>query len=227
MSRRSLTMTDALQHYLLDIQQPPDDPERRLIEETADMPRASMQIALEQARLMTVLTRLAGARRCLEIGTFTGYSALAVARALPEDGMLIAMDTDSQVTAIARRYWEEAGVAGKIDLRIAPALETLAALRAQGEAGAFDMAFIDADKENYWPYFEACLELIRPGGLILVDNVLWSGRVAEPDNREADTVAIREFNCRVRDDPRVEHCVVPVADGLTLAIRRPAEADGT
>lgn len=221
MSRASLSMDNNLQRYLVECQRPVSDVERRLLEHTAGLPGAGMQIAVEQARLMELLIRLMGARRCLEIGTFTGYSALAVARALPSDGLLVAMDVNSETTAAARAYWEEAGVAGKIDLRIAPALDTLSELLDAGEAGCFDAAFIDADKANYGRYFETCLELLRPGGLIMVDNVLWSGRVADPENHEPNTEAIRAFNRAVRDDPRVDHCVVPIADGLTLAIRRP------
>ncbi|MCA1676079.1 MAG: class I SAM-dependent methyltransferase, partial [Actinobacteria bacterium] len=167
-----------------------------------------------------LLCELMGARRALEVGVFTGYSALSVALALPPDGRLIACDVNAEWTAIARRYWDEAGVGGKIDLRLAPAAETLAALLAGGGAGSFDLAFIDADKEGYRDYYELCLKLLRPGGLVVVDNVLWSGQVADPAVHDPATDAIRRFNALVHADERVRVALLPVADGLTLALKR-------
>jgi caffeoyl-CoA O-methyltransferase len=164
-----------------------------------------------------------GARRCLEVGVFTGYSSLAVALALPDDGRIVACDVSEEWTSVARRYWAEAGVAHKIDLRLAPALETLEALLVEGEAGCFDFAFLDADKENYLRYYEVVLELVRPGGLIVADNTLWSGRVADPANDEASTVALRRFNDFLHRDERVDLSLVPIGDGLTLARKRPAQ----
>jgi caffeoyl-CoA O-methyltransferase len=172
---------------------------------------------------MALLVRLMGARRCLEVGVFTGYSSLAVALALPDEGRIVACDVSEEWTSVARRYWAEAGVAHKIDLRLAPALETLEALLVAGEAGCFDFAFLDADKENYLRYYEHALELVRPGGLIVADNTLWSGRVADPANTEAATVELRRFNARLLADDRVDLSVVPIGDGLTLARKRPAQ----
>ena len=180
---------------------------------------ARMQIAPEQGQFMALLVQLMGAKKCIEIGVFTGYSSLCVALALPPDGKITACDTSEKWTQIARHYWQEAGVAQKIELRLAPALKTLDALLAENQAGTFDFAFIDADKENYLAYYERCLKLLRHGGLIAIDNTLWSGRVAEPDNREADTVAIREFNSKLHHDQRVALSLLPIADGLTLALK--------
>ncbi len=193
---------------------------RRLRAETASHPMAIMQIPPEQGQFLALLARLTGANRTLEVGVFTGYSSLAVALALPQDGKIVACDVSEEFTSVARRYWEEAGVAGKIDLRLGPAAETLERLIDDGNAGSFDFAFIDADKPSYWTYFEQCLTLLRPGGLIAVDNVLQEGKVADPENREPNTLSIREFNQRVRDDARVESCMLPLADGLTLARKR-------
>ena len=161
-----------------------------------------------------------GAKNALEVGTFTGYSALCVARALPADGRLIACDVSEEWTAIARRYWEEAGVADKIDLRIGAALATLDAMVDGGQGGSFDFAFIDADKENYAGYYERCLALLRPGGVVGVDNTLWSGAVADPDNQSDETLAIRALNRLVYEDDRVDSCVLPIGDGLSLALKR-------
>lgn len=169
---------------------------------------------------MQLLVRLIGARNTIEIGVYTGYSSLSVALALPPDGKTIACDINTDWTAIARRYWKEAGVAHKIDLRLAPALQTLDILIREGEEGKFDFVFIDADKENYWRYFEYSLKLLRPGGLIAVDNVLWSGKVVDPMSDDKDARAIREFNARLKDDARVFLSLVPIADGLTLAMKR-------
>ncbi|HKI38634.1 MAG TPA: class I SAM-dependent methyltransferase [Gemmataceae bacterium] len=192
----------------------------RLRAETAALPQARMQIGPDQAALLALLVRLTGARRALEVGTFTGFSALAVASALPPDGRLVTCDVNEEWTAIARRYWEEAGVAGRIDLRLGPAAETLAGLLRDGAAGSFDSAFIDADKESYDTYYESCLRLVRPGGLIAIDNVLWSGAVADPSAVDAETSAIRALNLKVRDDRRVEACLLTVGDGVMLARKR-------
>ncbi|MEQ9639783.1 MAG: class I SAM-dependent methyltransferase [Alphaproteobacteria bacterium] len=177
---------------------------------------AMMQISALQGAFMAMLVKATGARRLIEVGTFTGYSALACALALPDDGRIVACDVSEEWTAIGRAAWAEAGVADKIDLRIGPASETLAALRAAGEA-PFDMAFIDADKENYDAYYEAALTLVRPNGLILVDNVLWSGAVSDPAKDSESTLAIRALNEKVHADPRVEPVLLPIGDGLTLA----------
>ena len=179
-----------------------------------------MQIAPEQGQFMALLVELIGARRIIEIGTFTGYSALCMAEAMPVDGRLICCDLSEEWTGIARGFWREAGVAERIDLRLAPALETLDALLAQGGEGQFDMAFIDADKGNYTRYFDRCLTLVRPGGLILFDNTLWDGRVADPDDQDEDTRAIRALNDRLLGDQRVTLSLVPIGDGLTLARKR-------
>ncbi len=192
--------------------------QRRLREETrASVRGAGMQIGPDQAQLMGLLVRLIGARRALEIGTFTGYSALAVALALPADGRLVCCDINEDWTRIARRAWEAAGVAGKIELRLAPALDTLDALIRAGETGRFDFAFIDADKENYDAYYERCLTLVRPGGLIAIDNVLWSGRVLDARDRNADTRALRALNTKLHADARVDIAMLGIGDGLTLA----------
>jgi len=220
MSRRSITLTDSLYDYLLSVSLREPDLLRRLREETATDPSARMQISPEQGQFMALLARLMGARRCLEIGVFTGYSSLAVALALPDDGRILACDVSERWTAVARRYWAAAGVAHKIELRLATALETLERLLGSGAAGTFDFAFIDADKENYVGYYERALELLRPGGLIVVDNTLWSGRVADPENAETDTVAMRHFNEHLHRDERVDLSLVPVGDGLTLARKR-------
>ena len=192
--------------------------QRALRKETqAKVSMAAMQIGPEQAALIGLLTRLIGARRALEIGTFTGYSALAIALALPEDGKLVCCDVSAEWTAMARRHWAAAGVADKIELRLAPALDTLAALRRAGAAGSFDLAFIDADKSNYDAYYEACLTLVRRGGLIMIDNVLWSARVIDPTDRTADTRALKALNKKLKADERVDLVLLPIGDGLTLA----------
>ena len=193
---------------------------RRLREETASMEQANMQIGPEQGQFMTLLLELIGARSALEVGTFTGYSTLAMAVALPENGTLVACDVSEEWTAIGRRYWEEAGVAHKIELRLAPALETLDALLAEGNAETFDFAFIDADKEGYDAYYERALELVRLGGLIALDNTLWEGKVADPAVTDVDTEAIRAINAKLALDERVTLSLIPVGDGLTLARKR-------
>jgi len=179
-----------------------------------------MQIAPEQGQLMGLLARLVGARQAIEVGVFTGYSSLCVAQALPADGRLVACDVNAEWTAVARRYWAEAGVSDRVELRLAPAIQTLQSLLDNGEAGQFDFAFIDAHKPEYTDYYELILELLRPGGLVAVDNVLWSGRVADPADQTEDTVAIRAFNERLATDDRIDLSVVPIGDGLTLARKR-------
>jgi len=220
MSNRSISLTDSLYTYLLSVSLRESDLQRRLREETARDPMARMQISPEQGQFMALLARLMGARRCVEVGVFTGYSSLAVALALPVDGSIVACDVSEEWTAVARRYWAEAGVAHKIELRLAPALETLDSLHASGGAGTFDLAFIDADKTNYLGYYERALGLLRPGGLAVVDNTLWSGRVADPEVADADTVALRHFNEQLYRDARVDLVMLPVGDGLTLARKK-------
>ena len=220
MSTKTITLTESLHHYLLSVSLREPPILARLREETAQHPLANLQIAPEQGQFMALLVRLMGVKKCLELGVFTGYSALSVALALPPDGKLIACDVNEEWTSMARRYWQEAGVAHKIALRIAPALETLDKLLANGEAGSFDFVFIDADKENYTNYYERSLELVRHGGLIVIDNVLWSGRVADPNEQDVDTVAIRRFNTKLHFDERIDLSMLPLADGLTLAYKR-------
>lgn len=219
MSNRTLTLDDALYQYLLDasLREHPVLAELRFM--TRDHPRATMQIAPEQGQFMAMLVKLIGARRTLEIGVFTGYSALAVALSLPADGSVVGCDISTEYTDLARPYWEKAGVAHKIDLRIAPALETLDALIREGQAGSFDFAFIDADKAGYDGYYERCLSLLRAGGLIVIDNVLWSGRVAQKAEDE-DTAALQALNRKLHRDERIDLSMLPVGDGLTLARKR-------
>jgi predicted O-methyltransferase YrrM len=192
----------------------------RLRAETARLPQGGMQIGADQGVLLAFLARLVGARKAIEIGTFTGYSALCVASALPADGRLVCCDVNEEWTAIARRYWAEAGLADRIDLRLQPAQKTLAELIDGGGADTYDFAFIDADKTGYDAYYEACLELLRPGGMIAIDNVLWGGAVADPSNTTADTKALRALNVKIRDDPRVDACLLSVGDGVMLARKR-------
>jgi len=220
MSSRTIVLNDALYEYLLSVSLREPDVLCRLREETAKMPQHNMQISPEQGQFMALLVELTGARKCLEVGTFTGYSTLSLALALPEDGQIVACDISEEFTSRAKPYWQKAGVAGKIDLRLGPALETLDALIADGESGAFDFAFIDADKVNYQGYFQRALDLIRRGGLILVDNVLWSGAVVDPARDDEDTEAIRAFNQARVGDPRISLSLVPIGDGLTLARKR-------
>lgn len=220
MTKKTLGLDNQLYNYFLSVSVRQPDILRRLREETANHPYATMQISPEQGQFMALLVQLIGAKKTLEIGVFTGYSSLSVALALPPDGKIIACDVSEEYTNIARRYWQEAGVAEKIDLRIAPALDTLDLLLASGEQETFDFAFIDADKGNYQEYYERCLNLIRPGGLIAIDNVLWSGRVADPQVQDESTQAIRKFNEKLFQDERVTISMVPIADGLTLARKR-------
>ncbi len=217
MRRKTIGLDDALYDYVVATTLRDDDILARLREETAKLEWGRMQIAPEQGQFMAMLTRLVGARKAIEVGVFTGYSGLSVARALPDDGKLIACDVSEEWTAIARRYWKEAGVDGKIDLHLAPATETLDTLIAEGGAGTYDIAFIDADKSNYDAYYERCLTLLRPGGLIMIDNVLWGGSVIDDSDQSEDTVAIRALNAKVGKDDRVSCVILPVGDGLTLA----------
>ena len=219
MSARQLAITDRLAAYVL-ARSRESAVAARLRAETAKLPTAGMQIGADQAAFMALLVRAIGAKRCIEIGTFTGYSALAVAAALPDDGKLICCDVSAEWTAIARRYWLEAGIADRIDLRLAPALDTLRGLLAHGGRDQYDFAFIDADKSNYGAYYEACLELLRPGGLIVLDNMLWSGRVADPDHHDADTDALRALNARIDIDDRVDASLLTVGDGVMLVRKR-------
>jgi caffeoyl-CoA O-methyltransferase len=220
MSSQPTPVSGKLHDYLLSVSLREPDALRELREETARMPQAQMQIAPEQGAFMMLLTELLDANKYLEIGVFTGYSALAVALAMPPAGRVTACDVSEEFTSVARRYWQRAGVADKIDLRLAPALETLDKLLAEGRAGTYDFAFIDADKTNYGGYYERALQLLRTGGLVAFDNVLWSGRVADADAQDADTVALRALNAKLHADPRVTLAMLPLADGLTLARKR-------
>lgn len=220
MSSKTITLTPALRDYLLAVSLHEPALLRELREATARMPEANMQIAPEQGQFMGLLVKLMGVRRALEIGVFTGYSALSVALCLPAAGKLIACDINETWTDIGRRYFARAGVADKIDLRIAPALDTLDQLLDAGQSGDFDFAFIDADKENYIAYYERCLRLLRPGGLIVVDNVLWDGKVADPAQSDNATRALRAFNAHLHADDRIHLSMLPLADGLTLALKR-------
>jgi predicted O-methyltransferase YrrM len=220
MSNRSIGLDGPLYEYLLAASLREHPVLASLRSETAVHPKVNMQISPEQGQFMALLVKLMGATRCIEVGVFTGYSSLAIALALPPTGRLVACDISEEYTAVARRYWHEAGVAGRIDLRIAPALETRDALLANGGAGGFDFGFIDADKGAYGEYYERLLVLLRPGGLVAVDNTLWDGAVADDADREPDTVAIREFNARLHDDPRIDLSLVPIGDGLSLARKR-------
>lgn len=220
MSRTSFLLPEALAEYYagVAVREPPLFAELR--RETAKLPQAVMQIAPEQGQLMAMLVKLMGAKRCIEVGVFTGYSSLAVASALPDDGELLACDVSEEWCAIARRYWARAGVQRKIRLVLAPAQRTLEQELAAGKAGSYDFAFIDADKTAYHAYYESCLRLLRAGGLIAVDNTLWSGRVADPRVADADTRALRDFNAFTGKDERVDLCLVPIGDGLTLLRKR-------
>lgn len=220
MSNRTLGLSDQLYNYLLAVSLREPEVLAELRRETMAMAERSMQIAPEQGQFMALLVRLLGARRILEVGTFTGYSALTMALALPADGRIVACDVSDAWTTVARRSWRRAGVDGRIDLRLGPALGTLDELIASGHAGGFDFAFIDADKENYAAYYERALTLVRPGGLIAVDNTLWGGSVVNPEKTDANTLAIRGFNTALHQDARVDLSLVPIGDGLTLARKR-------
>jgi caffeoyl-CoA O-methyltransferase len=220
MSRQTLTLDDRLYRYLLEVSLREPELLRRLREETAAHPRAEMQIAPEQGQFMALLVRLTGTRRILEVGVFTGYSSLAMALAMPRDGRLVACDVSEEFTAVARRYWREAEVEHLIDLRLAPAVATLDQLLAAGEAGSFDLAFIDADKESYDDYYERSLALLRPNGLVVIDNVLQEGKVADQTVQNPQVNAIRRLNARLHEDQRIDLSLLPIADGITLARKR-------
>lgn len=220
MSERTVDLNERLHRYLLEHSLREHPVQRELREATRNMPHSGMQIGPEQGQFMALLVRLLGARRTIEVGVFTGYSALSVALALPADGRVVACDVNEEWTAMAREYWAKANVADRIDLHLAPALQTLDKLIAAGEAGRHDFAFIDADKSNYLAYYERCLTLVRRGGLIAVDNTLWSGAVADSTKTDKDTVAIRAFNDAVHADARVDVSLLPIGDGLTLALKR-------
>ena len=220
MSTQSIGLSEALHEYLLSVSLREPAVMTRLREESAEHPKSNMQIAPEQGQFLRFLVRLIGARRTLEVGVFTGYSALAVAQALPETGTLVACDVSEAYTSVARRYWNDAGVADRIDLRIAPAHETLAALLDEGQAGTFDFSFIDADKERYDTYYEQSLKLLRPGGVIALDNVFRDGRVADPDVEDESVRALQRLNEKLHEDDRVHLTMLPLADGVTLAMKR-------
>lgn len=217
---QQIPISAALAEYIRSVSLREPEILQRLREENGRRPNASMQIAPEQGQFMAMLVRMLGAKRTIEVGVFTGYSSLSVALALPEDGCVVACDVSAEYTAVARRYWQEAGVAQKIDLRLAPALDSLDSLLAEGRAGSFDFAFIDADKKSYEAYYERTLALLRPGGVVAVDNVLWHGRLIDANDTDADTEAIRAFNRKLHCDERVYLSLVPIGDGMTLAYKR-------
>lgn len=223
MSNKTFILSENLYEYLLAVSLRENDLLRRLREETSEDPMARMQIAPEQGQFMALLVQIMGVRRALEVGVFTGYSSLCVAMAMAPDGRLLACDTSEEWTRVARRYWQAAGVDHKIDLHLGPALDTLDALIEDHQADTFDFAFIDADKENYQGYLERSLKLLRPGGLIAIDNTLWNGCVINPDDHSVDTMAIRAFNEKLHGDSRVSLSLVPIGDGLTLVWKRPRE----
>ena len=212
---RGVEITDALYEYIVATGTRETRVQRELRAATSRLPMGGMQIGADQGALLQLLVRVLRAKRCIEIGTFTGYSALSVALALPPNGKIVCCDVSEEWTSIARRYWKKAGVERKIELRLGPALETLKELK-----GRFDFAFIDADKPNYWKYYERCLRLLRKGGLVAVDNTLWGGSVIKAADRSESTVALREFNARLAKDRRVDIALVPIGDGLTLAVKR-------
>ena len=220
MGKKTLDLTDRLYEYLLSVSLRDNPVQRKLREETDRLEWGIMQISADQAQFMYLLLKLINAKQVIEIGTFTGYSALVMANALPDDGRIIACDVHEEWTSIGKRYWEQAGVADKIDLRLAPALDTLEELVNDGQKERFDAAFIDADKQNMLSYYEYCLKLLRPGGLIMIDNVLWGGSVVDKDKNDDDTKAIRATNQFVFQDERVDVSMVPIGDGLTLARKR-------
>lgn len=220
MSSRTIAMTDELRGYLLSVSLREAEVLARLRAETATLPMAGMQISPEQGQFMALLVQALGVKKALEVGVFTGYSSLVVALALPPEGRVVACDVSEEWTGIARRYWREAGVAEKIELRLAPGADSLRALLADGQAGTFDFAFIDADKRGYDTYYELALQLVRPGGLIGLDNVLRGGRVLNPPAGDEDTLAIRRLNEKLHRDERVTVSMLPIGDGLTLAMKR-------
>ena len=220
MSSRNNYIPEPVYDYILENTLRDNPRYEALRNETRDLPGAGMQISPDQGQLMALLVKLIDAETAIEVGTFTGYSSLVVAAALPADGKLVACDVDPEMPAIGRRHWEGSGVADKIDLRIGPASATLDAMIAAGEAGSYDFAFIDADKESYGHYYEQCLQLVRQRGLILIDNVLWGGRTADPENNDESTVAIRALTKKMQADDRVDFSLIPVGDGLSLAVKR-------
>lgn len=220
MSRNTINLTPELYEYLQRVSVREDDVLAKLREETGRMSQANMQIGPEQGQFMALLVRLLGARRCIEVGVFTGYSSLSVARAMQAGGKLFAFDINEEWTKIARRYWEEAGIADRIELTLGPARVSLEAMLKQGNKASCDFAFIDADKQGYRDYYELCLELLRPGGLVAIDNTLWSGAVADSAKQDEDTKALRELNAFLHGDERVDLSLVPIGDGLTLCRKR-------
>lgn len=220
MAKKTIGISDELAAYVVEVGTREPDVLARLRAETAAIPEHRMQIAPEQGAFLALLVELTGARRCIEVGTFTGYSSLAVALALPEDGSILCCDVSEEWTSVARRYWDEAGVAAKIDLRLAPAADTLDQLLARGEESAYDFAFVDADKTGYDGYYERLMRLVRPGGLIAFDNTLWHGAVLDEDPDDEDTRALQALNAKLAADDRITLCLLPVADGVTLARRR-------
>ena len=220
MSTGSLGLDDRLYRYVLDNTLREHPVLEQLRRETAELPQASMQIAPDQGQFMALLVRLLDVRRYIEIGTFTGYSALVTALAMPAEGRVLACDVSEEWTSRARTAWERAGVSERIELRLAPAMETLQALMDEGRQNSFDMGFIDADKENYCNYYEGLMQLVRPGGLIALDNALWGGSVADPQRQDADTQAIREVTATIHRDQRVDASLIPLGDGLLLARKR-------
>jgi len=220
MSPKTISLTESVSKYLLDVTVNEPPVLRDLREETQKMRGANMQIAPEQGQFMRLLVEILGAKRCLEVGVYTGYSSISVALALPADGLLIACDVNPETSNIAKRYWEEAGILRKMQLELRPASETLSRLIDLQQEGSFDFAFIDADKESYDIYYELCLTLIRRGGLIAIDNALWDGRVADPSAKDSSTIAIREINAKVAADSRVSSSLIPIGDGLLLARKK-------
>ncbi len=220
MSSSTLQLNEKVQDYLLGHSLRESTACQQLREETRPMKMGMMQVSPEQGQFMAFLVELTGARKAVEVGTFTGYSALCVAQALPEEGTLVCCDVSEEWTAVGKKYWEQAEVSDRIDLRIGPAVDTLKAMRDAGEEGTFDFGFIDADKANYQSYYEHVVALLRTGGLLLIDNVLWGGSVANPDKADEDTEAIRALNAFVHHDDRVSLSMLPVGDGLTLALKR-------
>lgn len=220
MSNKTFTMSDSLGEYMQSVSLREPDVLTRLREETSRLSMSMMQIAPEQGQFMQLLVKALGIRRAIEVGVFTGYSTLCVALAMPDDGRIVACDVNKEWTDIAQRYWKEAGVDNKIELRLAPALETLDTLVDEQLQNKFDFAFIDADKEGYKDYYERALALIRPGGLIAIDNTLWNGDVADESNQSESTQAIRGINRHLHTDERVDISLLPIGDGLTLALKR-------